>query len=295
MLVLGITGDIGAGKSTVSSIIAESGATVINADLVAHEIWKRKEIILKAVERWGDDIIISDDNIDSNMVASLVFRDDKEYKWLCDTLHPLIRMEMEKKVMALDGLIVVEIPLLFENGIPWWVDATMYVSAPYALRLERNKSRGWDDGDIARRESFLFPSKEKMAKADIRVINSGDIHSLRDELINLSARLKDFANLSEISFTVPSKEQALEIASAALREDLVLDAKVKDVYLFRLEEVGRAEDDWEVRFLAFQKRYNAILDFLAPYRVSHGTLPPMKAFKRPGSLWKKYVSSEIRT
>lgn len=211
MLVLGVTGDVGAGKSTVTKIFQEFGAHVIDADGITHEIWKRPEVLHKAIVKWGEDILLPDGRIDAPGIASRVFTDEDDYKWLCSLLHPLVRSEMEKRVSDLEGLVVAEIPLLFENGVPSWIDLTCYVRTSMERRLSRNRTRGWDQEEIRRREKFLLPREEKMGKADLIIDNESDLGKLRAHLKALSERLLLIASLCVIEIGPLSMEDMKRI------------------------------------------------------------------------------------
>ncbi len=198
MLVLGVTGDVGAGKSTVSRIWKSLGASIIDADVLAHEAWKDSTVLRRASERWGSQVLLSNGQINPSAVASIVFSDSSEYEWVCSMLHPTIRMEMERQVTSLNGWVVAEIPLLFENGVPWWVDFTVYVTAPLELRLARNEVRGWTKEEIERRERFLRNADEKAEEADLVVRNDVSIHDLEQSLSRYAAMFKKMAAFCEI-------------------------------------------------------------------------------------------------
>lgn len=296
MLVLGVTGDVGAGKSTVTRIFAESGATIINADLIAHEIWRKKDILAQAAERWGEDIILPDGLINANRVASIVFSDSTEYKWLCHMLHPLIRIEMEKRISAISGFVVAEIPLLFENDVPWWVDVTMFVSAPYGARLVRNRSRGWNENEISRREVFLLDRNEKISRSDIILRNEGDLASLEDKVRNLSVDLKNLAFLGELSMTLSSREEATEISSFLLGQKLVLNAEFHEMVEYGFSDGSiRESGSFKLVSLIFEKDLNHILKSLGSRLQGKEIKASLMPVKRPGTLLKKFLPGEIRT
>lgn len=110
MLVVGLTGDVGAGKSTVSSVWASLGAHVVSADTIVAALWKRNEMVELAAGRWGERILRPGMALDHSAISRIVFGDEKEYRWVCETIHPLVREEMERVVESLDGWIVAEIP-----------------------------------------------------------------------------------------------------------------------------------------------------------------------------------------
>lgn len=173
MLTVGLTGDVGAGKSTLARVWEEMGATVIDADRVARDMWKDPDVQRKAAERWGSDFFDGDQKSVNAKIAAKIFSEEEEYEFVSDLLHPATISAIEKFVKGAEGWIVVEIPLLFECGRPEWMDLVVFVSASPEKRAERNTSRGWDAGEIKRRERRLMPRDEKMAMSDWVLENIG--------------------------------------------------------------------------------------------------------------------------
>ena len=173
MLTVGLTGDVGAGKSTLSKVWEEMGAAVIDADRVARDMWDLPEIRKKASERWGSDFFEGDQKSVFSKIAEKIFSDDREYEFVSGLLHPATIAAIEDIVKNADGWVVVEIPLLFECGRPKWMDFVVFVSASAKKRVERNASRGWDAAEIKRRESRLMPRDEKIRRSDWVLENSG--------------------------------------------------------------------------------------------------------------------------
>lgn len=173
MLTVGLTGDVGAGKSTLARVWEEMGATVIDADRVARDMWKDPDVQRKAAERWGSDFFDGDQAAIFSRIAEKIFSDEDEYGFVSDLIHPAAIAAIEETVRNSEGWVVVEIPLLFEFGRPEWMDYVVYASASVEKRTERNATRGWDENEIKRRESRLMPRCEKMAMSDWVLENSG--------------------------------------------------------------------------------------------------------------------------
>lgn len=173
MLTVGLTGDVGAGKSTLSRVWKEMGATVIDADLVARDMWKLSDVQKKASERWGSDFFEGDQKSVFAKIAAKIFSDEREYEFVSELLHPATIAAIEEIVKNADGWVVVEIPLLFECGRPKWMDFVVFASASLEKRVERNESRGWDAAEIKRRESRLMAREEKIRMSDWVLENSG--------------------------------------------------------------------------------------------------------------------------
>jgi dephospho-CoA kinase len=190
MWVTAITGDIGAGKSTVAKILEDMGALRIDSDEIVKELWQSEEIILKAVERWGNRII-DKGKVDLKAIANIIFNDSSENRFTCELLHPKVIRIIEDRIKTADGWVIVEIPLLFEFGVPAWVNRTIYVTAPIEIREHRCFSRGWDESEIKRRESFYILSEERIKTSDFLIINDCNLEELKSKLSKLAKMFKE--------------------------------------------------------------------------------------------------------
>ncbi len=179
--VIAVTGDVGAGKSTVSRMLESLGGVLIDADRVVGELWLSPEVIDAAVHRRGGGILDGAGRIVHAKVAALIFGDRIEYDWVCGLLHPLVKKEIKRRIdlTPAEDWVVVEIPLLFEAGVAPWVTFKIFVAATREVRLARCLSRGWDEPELARRESFFLPSAERRGKSDYVVHNNGGLDELR--------------------------------------------------------------------------------------------------------------------
>ncbi len=217
MLVVGLTGDVGAGKSTLSSIWRASGAHVIDADAIVADIWKDEVMIALAVGRWGRRILSNCGQPDHAVISGIVFGDDDEYRWVCNKIHPIVRARMAEMAGCLEGWVVAEIPLLFENGVTEWIDLTVYVEAPLDTRLSRNRHRGWGPEEVGKRERRLMERTRKMEMADFVVTNDGSLENLSLQARNLACRFLAASSIMKISVPASSREEA-GLASASLEE-----------------------------------------------------------------------------
>lgn len=178
---IAVSGDVGAGKSTVSRLFEGLGGVLIDSDRVVADLWRRPDVIGTAVSRWGDGILDADGRVVHAKIAERIFRDRVEYAWVCSLLHPLVEAVVRRRIDAARPereWLVVEIPLLFETGVASWVTSTVFVTAARSLRLERCRARGWDDAELTRREAFFLPSGERMALSDYVIHNDGDREAL---------------------------------------------------------------------------------------------------------------------
>ena len=197
MVVLALTGEPGAGKSTAARWFAAHGACLIDADKIVGDLGNGDDLPRKAVERWGKSVLLPNGQISRKAVADKIFTDDQEYRWLCDTIHPLVQREMEKRLPQ-KGFVVAEIPMLFESGRPDWVDKVLFLTAGAASRAERNGFRGLDAAEIARREKFFLPRNERIALSDWVVSNDGDEEELKAQLEALWLELLRMEELSSV-------------------------------------------------------------------------------------------------
>ena len=228
LLVVGLTGDVGAGKSTLSNIWADEGAHVVNADAVVAELWKTEELISLAASRWGGEILSEDGTPDHAAISRIIFADEIEYRWLCDVIHPKVREIMAEKVRCLDGWVVAEIPLLFENGVPEWVDLTVYVHAAMDLRLSRNSARGWGPEEIEKRERWLFEGVKKQNMADFVLANNGSPGMLECEARNLACGFLAASSIIRISINAFSVDEARNFRDTVYESGLVPEVRISD-------------------------------------------------------------------
>lgn len=192
MWVTAITGDIGAGKSTVARIFSEMGAVRIDADAIAKGLWQRDDIMSKAVARWGNEIV-PDGKPNLKRIAEIIFSDPKDNRFACELLHPEVSAIMEEQTRTIGGWIVAEIPLLFESSIPHWINRTIYVTAPLEQRLARCEARGWSRDEVESREKFFLPTAEKIKRSDFLIKNEGSLEELTKKLGKLAKNFKERA------------------------------------------------------------------------------------------------------
>ncbi len=249
MFTLGIAGDVGAGKSSVCRFFERNGATIIDADAIVHELWEQKTLIDAARSRWGERIVASG-AVDRKEIARVLFASEEEYSWMCGILHPMVRREIEARLSKLDGLVLVEVPLLFESPLPWWTDGTIYVSASREVRGRRNAFRGLDEEEIRRRESFLLPGKGKMERADLVITNDGSLERLETMIRDLSDMLFSLAGLVIGESVFESEERArsferalrAEKIATAISGKLFSDGRTGISFITEERSLNRAEE-----------------------------------------------------
>lgn len=185
MLLLGLTGNIAAGKSAVATILVERGCTVIDADVLAREAVAPGSVALAAiVARWGQRILQQDGSLDRAALRRLVFARDTERNALNAIVHPEIERLRARDVAAARergaGIVVCDIPLLYENDLADNFDAVILVDAPESLRLERlMRARGLSREDAESMMRAQMPTSAKRSRADVVIDNTGSLDDLR--------------------------------------------------------------------------------------------------------------------
>ena len=183
MLLVGLTGGIGSGKSTVSELLRQKGAVIVDADEVARAVVEPGEPALAAlVERFGPGILDGDGRLDRPALAAIAFADDDGRKALGDITWPAIGEEFERRIKEApdDAVVVCDVPLLVEskNAATRPYVAVIVVEAPVGLRLDRLETRGVARDDAERRMAAQATDEERREVATHVVDNGGDLESL---------------------------------------------------------------------------------------------------------------------
>ncbi|MBS1270882.1 MAG: Dephospho-CoA kinase [Candidatus Marinimicrobia bacterium] len=189
MLVVGVTGGIGSGKSTVSEMFAEKGAYIFDADTVAKEmIDTNEELQQELIDEFMDDIIDENSNIVKSKLARIGFSNQANQEMLNAIIHPYVFQANDAQVEAArergdTDLYILDAPLLFESGLDLHTDYTVLVYTRMKLRLERAKKRGnLSHDEITRRMDLQMPEEEKVELADFVIDNNGTEEELRAEV-----------------------------------------------------------------------------------------------------------------
>ncbi len=194
--ILGLTGGIGSGKSTVSARLAALGARVLDADAVSRRlIDKGGACFARVVGAFGPSILRKEGAIDRGALASLVFSNKAARERLEEIVHPEVKNAMCASAEQIlcetpDALVVLDVPLLFESGMDAVTDAVALVTAPEETRVARVKARdGADEADIRARIRAQMPDAEKRARADYVLDNGGTLSRLYAQTDALYAAL----------------------------------------------------------------------------------------------------------
>ncbi len=190
MLIVGLTGGLGTGKSTVAAMFAKHGAVVIDADAITRDLLQPGKKCFKKVAKLFPDAILSS-RLDRQALASIVFQDSHNLKQLTDLLHPQAFKEIQKRISLNRNkpLIILDVPLLFEAGWEKIVDTTVAVKALRRQLTARLKRKGFSSRDITRRLQAQMPLSEKVRRADIVINNQGSRASTQRQVDAVVHRL----------------------------------------------------------------------------------------------------------
>ena len=187
MLVVGLTGGIGSGKSTVSALLAARGAVVVDADAITRELQAAGTPVFDAmVERFGPGIVGPDGELDRPAVADLVFNDPEALADLNALVHPAVGAEIAQRMAALadtDAIVVLDVPLLVESKRGYPVAGLLVVDVDPEVAVRRLvEQRGMREGDVRSRMSRQAIREERLAKADFVIDNGTSLERLAEQV-----------------------------------------------------------------------------------------------------------------
>lgn len=187
-LIIGLTGGIASGKSTVSSMFNDFNIPVIDADQIARDVVRPgEEAYEKIIAQFGSNILRPDRTLDRKKLGSIVFADNKRRQQLNNIVHPAIRQKMlqQRDEYVRDGKssVVLDIPLLFESKLMHYVDKIIVVYVDENIQLKRLIDRDkLTDQEAKQRINSQLPLKEKVEQADATIDNNGTIKQTAAQL-----------------------------------------------------------------------------------------------------------------
>lgn len=192
---VGLTGNIGSGKSTVAEMLVEHGAALIDADQLAREATADPRVLRAIAKAFGPEFVTKG-RLERAKLAEKVFHDEEARKALNGIVHPWVRRQSEQYVSELEAsprpppVIVLDIPLLYEGGLERTVDAVIVVTASLDTRIQRVTARsGLSEAEVRARDAAQMPLDEKVTRADYVVDNDDDLKSLRAQVERLWRKL----------------------------------------------------------------------------------------------------------
>lgn len=182
VLLMGLTGGIGSGKSTVSTALAHRGAEVIDADAIVREVQRPgTEVFDGIVARFGDDVVRPDGTLDRQAVADIVFADPAALADLNALVHPAVGAEIARRLeeaAATDGVVVLDVPLLVESGRDDMAGMIVVDTDPDVAVERLVSQRGFTEADARARMARQASRDERLARADFVIANDGDRDAL---------------------------------------------------------------------------------------------------------------------
>lgn len=186
VILVGLTGGIGSGKSTVSALLTERGAIIVDADAVTRLVQQPgSPVLLRLAERFGQDVIAADGSLDRAALAAIAFADADALKDLNGIVHPAVRDEMNRQVAehaGTDHIVILDIPLLTENPRKG-LQGIIVVDVPEAVQVERLvRYRGFDETDARARIARQATRDQRLESADVVIDNGGDVDALMPQI-----------------------------------------------------------------------------------------------------------------
>lgn len=190
-MIIGITGTIGTGKSAVAKYLSERGYRVLNADAFAKEELEKEEVISEIVRAFGT-LVLRNGKIDRRKLGELIFYNREKREILNGIVHPRVIACLKREIEKAEGLLFIEIPLLFEAKLEHFCDKILVVHTSRQTQLERLKKRdGIDAGFAEAKIAAQMDIEEKKKRADYLVDNEGGLDATYEQIENILRRVND--------------------------------------------------------------------------------------------------------
>jgi dephospho-CoA kinase len=200
MIVAGLTGGIGTGKSTVAAVFAEAGAVIIDADEIARDVVaKGRPAWCRIVAHFGRDVLLPDGDIDRKKLGAIIFNDARQKTHLDCIVHPHVMAETEQRLIEIEkvqpqAVVILDVPLLIETGMDRGLDDVIVVYTPEAVQLKRlmRRDRLTAAEGLSRIRSQM-PIEEKKMRATVVIDNSASPAVTRKRVLEVFADLQQRA------------------------------------------------------------------------------------------------------
>jgi len=199
VFIAGLTGGIATGKSTVAGFLAQAGATIIDADEIAHSVVRKGQSAWeKIVEHFTEAVLLPDGEINRVLLGDIIFKDAEQKNILNSIVHPEVFREMARQIdeaAARPGtLIILDVPLLIESGMHGSLSEVILVYTPQSVQIRRLMERDRiSEGDARARIDSQMPIEEKRVHATIIIDNSADLESTRMRSLDVYRQLQEKA------------------------------------------------------------------------------------------------------
>ena len=187
-VIVGITGEPGAGKSALAKELVKLGATLIDADDIGHDVIEATMVKKKLVKEFGEDILDENGAISRRLLGAKAFADEDSTAKLNAIVHPKLTTAIKAALKKAGNFVVIDAALLHELGFGESCTAMIYVRAPRDARIARVAERGWDEAELTRREVALGDADARRRKCGLTVDNSGEVSLLTAYAKHILAR-----------------------------------------------------------------------------------------------------------
>ena len=198
MLVIGLTGGIATGKSTVSDILENAGAVIIDADRIARQVVKKNlPAYRQIVDSFGESVLLPDGEIDRTALGHVIFNDPRKKQLLNTIVHPQVRKETKRQLRRIEkndpnALVILDIPLLYETGMHRNLSEVIVVYAPEHAQVKRLMQRDQiSEEDALARIRSQMPIEQKKSRATLVIDNSGTVKNTRKQTLKIFQRLME--------------------------------------------------------------------------------------------------------
>ncbi len=191
MIIIGLTGNYGMGKSTVARMFGDLGAVVIDTDDIVRELLKDSAVIYEIKKAFGEDIIQKTE-INKKLLAEIVFEHPNLRISLENILHPRVFMKIDEEIAKItdtSAIVIIEAPVIFERGYQNRFDKIITVYASEEIAINRLKEKGISEEDARKRLKSQFPIEMKISKSDFAIDNSRDLENTRRQVEEICSRL----------------------------------------------------------------------------------------------------------
>ena len=183
-VIIGITGGIGSGKSTIARMLADLGADLVDADAIAHEALRRDDVEDAIRSEWGPDVFGLDGEVDRKALAKIVFAEGGRIERLEAIVHPPVIEHIRRQLaVSTAPAVVIDAPLLTETKLNEQCDAVIFVDAPDDERQRRIEHRGWSADELHNREARQQPLIEKRKLSHYVIENGNTLSATQEQVV----------------------------------------------------------------------------------------------------------------